>query len=112
MQPYDFTTPGTPPQSIWQRHGGFIVVMALLLGVIAWTHLGSGTPAGSSAGASAQPSRAWADLRGIAFSIADIIGQIAVLLVVVRIFWPIIRFVGTIVIGAGLLGILWHHGFF
>ncbi len=81
-------------------------MMTVLIGMIAWTHL-SGTTAADVA-----PSRVGANLRGIGMGLVDILGQIAVLALIVKVLWRVVRFVATIVIGAGLLGVLYWNGMF
>lgn len=109
MPPYDFTTPGTPPESFWQRNGGFVVILTILFGMMAWTHLGH-APAGPSARALPQSAGLGADLKSILMSIVSIVAQLYGLYLLVRILWPIIKFFGYIVIGLGIGALLLYHG--
>jgi hypothetical protein len=113
MQNVDFTTKGTPPQTFWQRNGSFIVVMTVLLGMLAWTHMDPGH--GSAPAKQAQAAfmnQAWADMKTLFWFLLTMASQIAVLIFVLTRLWRFFNFLITILVGFAIFFVLWGHGFF
>lgn len=107
MQSHDFSTPGIQPDTFWRKHGDFVIIMSILLTFVIWGYLASGT----ASDANTRPSTFGADMKEVGQSLISIVAQIAFLIMLVRVFWPIIRFFGMIIIGGGVMFLLHAKGF-
>ncbi|CAA2145113.1 hypothetical protein [Methylobacterium bullatum] len=108
MQPNDPSRQNAEPETFWQQHGDFVIIMSVMLTVILVGFLRSGTPGDAVV---SRPSTFGADMKEIGQGLISIVAQIAFLIMLVRVFWPIIRFFGMIIIGGGVMFLLYGKGF-
>ncbi|CAA2137624.1 hypothetical protein [Methylobacterium bullatum] len=108
MQPNDPSRQDAEPETFWQQHGDFVIIMSVMLTVILVGFLRSGTVGDAVV---SKPSTFGTDMQEIGQGLISIIGQIGILVILVRVFWPIIRFFGMIIIGGGVMFFLYGKGF-